>query len=70
MLLKEAKEILKNNGYMCESKQNEYDPYKINGNEKKVESKNSFEVKLKNHQVEVSVDLKTIKTIGILEFLK
>lgn len=31
----------------CESKKNEYDPYKINGKEKKVESKSSFEVKFK-----------------------
>ena len=40
----------------CESKKNEYDPYKINGKEKKIESKSSFEVKFKK----TDSNLKTI----------
>lgn len=40
----------------CDSKKNEYDPYNINGMEKKVESKTSFEVKFKK----TDANLKTI----------
>ena len=40
----------------CNSKKNEYDPYKINGKEKKVDSKSSFEVSFKK----TDANLKTI----------
>lgn len=40
----------------CNSKKDEYNPYKINGKEKKVESKTSFEVKYKK----TDANLKTI----------
>ena len=40
----------------CDSKKNEYDPYKIDGIEKDIESKNSFEVKFKK----TDSNLKTI----------
>lgn len=40
----------------CNTKKDEYDPYKINGKEKKVESKSSFEVSFKKTES----NLKTI----------
>ncbi len=40
----------------CNSKKNEYDPYKISGKEKKVDSKSSFEVSFKK----TDANLKTI----------
>lgn len=40
----------------CNSKKNEYDPYKINGTEKKVDSKSFFEVSFKK----TDANLKTI----------
>ena len=40
----------------CNSKKDEYDPYKINGKEKKLESKSSFEVSFKK----TDTNLKTI----------
>lgn len=40
----------------CNSKKNEYDPYKINGKEKKADSKSSFEVSFKK----TDTNLKTI----------